>query len=50
MAARNITLNKAVELSAAVIRMLKVRSANADRDWLYGFLCLGSVIEQRCQQ
>jgi len=32
MAARNITLNKSVELFAAVIRMLKVRSSNADRE------------------
>jgi hypothetical protein len=32
MAARNITLNKALELFAAVIRMLKARSSNAARE------------------
>jgi hypothetical protein len=32
MAARNITFYKALELFAAVIRMLKVRSLNADKE------------------
>jgi len=41
LAARNSTLKKAVELFAAVIRMLKVRSSNSDREiGVMAFCCV----------